>query len=262
MTEYQPDFSEISEDYKNFINKFKPKKTTDDCYTPEPVFRVVQDYVVQRYGVDPASIVRPFWPGGDYQKTEYPAGCCVVDNPPFSILSRIVNWYILHGVRFFLFAPALTAFIGGVRITAVCTGASVTYANGAVVSTSFLTNLDDPDIAARSDPALHDAIERASAEFQKANKKQVAKLAFPLELVTAARMNFYSVHGTDYTVRRSQSLFVRKLDNYPSGIFGGGYLLAPRAAAERAAAKRAAAKRVALSDRERQLVALLDRDQR
>lgn len=252
MTEYQPDFSEISEDYKNFVDKFKPKKTTDDCYTPEPVFRVVQDYVVQRYGVDPASVVRPFWPGGDYQKTEYPAGCCVVDNPPFSILSRIVNWYMLHGVRFFLFAPGLTAFTGGVRITAVCTGASVTYANGAVVNTSFLTNLDDPDIAARSDPALHDAIERASAEFQKANKKQVAKLAFPLELVTAARMNFYSVHGTDYTVRRSQSLFVRKLDNYPSGIFGGGYLLAPRAAAER----------VALSDRERQLVALLDRDQR
>ena len=123
-----------------------------------------------------------------------------------------------------------------------------------------MTNLDDPDIAARSDPALHDAIERASAEFQKANRKQVAKLALPMELVTAARMNFYSVHGTSYTVRRSQSVFVRKLDNYPSGIFGGGYLLSPSLTAERAAAERAAAKRVALSDRERRLVALLDRD--
>ena len=107
MTEYQPDFSEISEDYKAFVDKFKPKKTTDDCYTPEPVFRVVLDYVCDRYGIDPAAIVRPFWPGGDYQKEAYPAGCCVVDNPPFSILSRIVNWYMLHGVRFFLFAPAL-----------------------------------------------------------------------------------------------------------------------------------------------------------
>ena len=26
------------EDYDGFINKFKPKKTTDDCYTPEPVY--------------------------------------------------------------------------------------------------------------------------------------------------------------------------------------------------------------------------------
>ena len=255
MTEYQPDFSEVSEDYKQFVEKFKPKKTTDDCYTPEPVYAVVRDYVVRRYSVDPSAIVRPFWPGADYQHADYPADCCVVDNPPFSILSRIVNWYNLHRVRFFLFAPSLTAFTSGLRsITAICAGASITYENGAVVNTSFVTNME-PDIAARSDPALHDAIQRASDAVQAANRKQVAKLAFPVNLVTAARLNYYSIHQTEYAVRRSDCLFVRKLDNYPSGIFGGGLLLAERAAAERVAAER-----VALSNRERRLVAMLGLD--
>ena len=32
----------------------------------------------------------------------------VVDNPPFSILQRIVNFYMARGIWFFLFAPALT----------------------------------------------------------------------------------------------------------------------------------------------------------
>lgn len=250
MTEYQAEFDEVSEDYKQFVEKFKPKKTTDDCYTPEPVFAVVQDYVCRRYGVDQSSIVRPFWPGADYQKTDYPPGCTVVDNPPFSILAKIVRWYDLHGVRFFLFAPALTTFTGGAAAAAICTGASITYANGAVVNTSFLTNLEPPDVAARSDPELHRLLERASDEVQKANKKEIAKLAFPLELVTAARMNYYSIHGTEFVFLRSDSVFVRKLDNYPSDIFGGGFLLSPRAAAER----------VALSDRERRLVAMLDGD--
>lgn len=255
MTDYQPDFSEISEEYKAFVDKFKPRKTTDDCYTPDPVYAVVLDYVRKRYGVDPSDVVRPFWPGSDYQKTQYPAGCCVVDNPPFSILSRIVDWFLRAGIRFFLFAPALTAFVGGGRATAICCGASVTYANGAVVNTSFCTNMEPDGIAARSDPDLHDAVERASAEYKAQNKRTVRKLAFPSNLVTAASLNYLSAHHVEFLVRRSDCIYVRKLDNYPSGIFGGGFLLAERAAAERAAAER-----VALSDRERRLVAMLSRD--
>ena len=54
--------------------------------------------------------MRPFWPGGDYQRENYPAGCVVVDNPPFSILSQICRFYNAHGVKYFLFAPALTLF--------------------------------------------------------------------------------------------------------------------------------------------------------
>ena len=254
----QPTFAEVSEEYKTFEEKFKPKKTTDDCYTPELVYNVVRDYVCSRYSVDPATIVRPFWPGADYERAEYPAGCCVLDNPPFSILSRIVQFYLDRGIRFWLFAPALTAFTSGIRATAVCAGASVTYANGAVVNTSFLTNLEDADIVAMSAPDLHDLVEAANAEARREQVRHVPKLAMPVELVTAARMNFYSIHHTPYTVRRSDSIFVRKLDNYPSGIFGGGLLLNRRAAAERAAAERAAAVRIELSPCERAMLDLMD----
>lgn len=88
ITEHvQPTFAEVSEEYKAFEEKFKPRKTTDDCYTPELVYDAVRDYVCSRYQIDRAAIVRPFWPGGDYERAEYPAGCCVLDNPPFSILA-------------------------------------------------------------------------------------------------------------------------------------------------------------------------------
>ena len=29
------------DDYKGFVNKFKPKKTTDDCYTPAIVYDAI-----------------------------------------------------------------------------------------------------------------------------------------------------------------------------------------------------------------------------
>ena len=32
-------------DYEGFVDKFKPKKTTDDCYTPAEVYGAVLNYV-------------------------------------------------------------------------------------------------------------------------------------------------------------------------------------------------------------------------
>lgn len=32
------------ESYEEFIEKFKPKKTTDDCYTPPSVYAVIRDW--------------------------------------------------------------------------------------------------------------------------------------------------------------------------------------------------------------------------
>ena len=37
-----------NETYDMFVDKFVPKLTTDDCYTPEPVYNVVRDYVCRR----------------------------------------------------------------------------------------------------------------------------------------------------------------------------------------------------------------------
>ena len=59
-------------DYEGFLDKFEPKKTTDDCYTPPAVYQAVKDWVLKEYAVDPsAPIIRPFVPGGDFEKCEY-----------------------------------------------------------------------------------------------------------------------------------------------------------------------------------------------
>ena len=35
----------LFDDYDGFLEKFEVKKTTDDCFTPPDIFKVVLDYV-------------------------------------------------------------------------------------------------------------------------------------------------------------------------------------------------------------------------
>lgn len=53
--------------FEDFCEKFKPKKTTDDCYTPPTIYEVIKNWACKEYGIDPDKIVRPFYPGGDYE---------------------------------------------------------------------------------------------------------------------------------------------------------------------------------------------------
>ena len=102
--------AEIFNNYDAFVEKFKPKKTTDDCYTPPGVYNIVLDYVREKVDLTGCRIVRPFYPGGDYENEEYKDSDVVIDNPPFSIITRIVRFYMEQNIRFFLFAPYLTIF--------------------------------------------------------------------------------------------------------------------------------------------------------
>ena len=259
------------EDYEGFIEKFKPKKTTDDCFTPPEIYDVVLSYVRDRWGVSNDDVVRPFWPGGDYESFDYPDGCCVVDNPPFSILSKICNYYLGRGIRFFLFAPSLTCLSGRncMQLDHIVCDCSITYANGAVVRTGFVTNLD-AEYVLEADPELGDKLNAANAERLAATKRTVGNYVYPYDVLTSARAQWFAAHGTPFKVRRSDACKISKLDAQASAgkaIFGGGLLLSERAAAERAAAERAAAERAAaeraaatvweLSDRERAMQALL-----
>ena len=124
-------------EYNKFVEKFKTKKTTDDCYTPPNVYEAVSGWVEKEYGLERSKFVRPFYPGGDYERFIYPPDCIVVDNPPFSILSKIVRFYEYRGIKYFLFAPTLTLFTSKIAC-AIAVGATVTYENGATVTTSFL----------------------------------------------------------------------------------------------------------------------------
>lgn len=129
------------ETYEEFIDKFKEKHTTDECYTPAEVYDTICSYFCERFKIDPATVARPFWPGGDYENFNY-AGRVVIDNPPFSILSKIVKFYTNKNIPFILFAPTITIHgMDNQNIGAIITRASITYENGAKVATSFITNL-------------------------------------------------------------------------------------------------------------------------
>ncbi|MBR3223817.1 MAG: hypothetical protein IKF78_00655 [Atopobiaceae bacterium] len=259
----QLSFADESQEYQEFVEKFKPKKTTDDCYTPPEIFEVVLDYVVKRYGIDRDKVVRPFWPGGDFEREEYPQGCTVIDNPPFSILSKIIAFYMSKGIKFFIFAPTLTCLSGRgytMKTNHIVCHATITYENGARVNTSFVTNLDEDGTVLESNPELTDLINDKDEELQKANKKQLPKYEYPDNVITAAKVNWYAAHHTPYKVNARDCCQIFALDAMGGkGIFGGGLLLSDRAAAERAAAERAAAHRWQLSERERKIVEMLNK---
>jgi hypothetical protein len=255
MTVYKKQMSfediEENEEYRNFVEKFKPKKTTDDCYTPENIYDAVAEFVESEYGRKRSGFVRPFWPGGDFESFDYPSGCTVVDNPPFSITSKILEFYDRHDIPFFIFANGLTLFTAPhlKRLTYICAGTSIEYQNGAKVCTGFITNMS-PEICIRSCPELHDAIEKCNKTNCKKTKKEKRKLEFPDAFITAARCNWLSTHHTRFMIRRKDSVYLSGLESI-GGVFGGGYLLSERAAAERAAAERAAAERAAAERAER-----------
>ena len=71
------------------------------------------------------TVVRPFYPGGDYESLVYPDNCVVIDNPPFSIVSQIVRFYLKRGIKFFLFAPYLTLFSADLDCTRIVCGAAI-----------------------------------------------------------------------------------------------------------------------------------------
>ena len=239
-----------NESYEEFVEKFKPKKTTDDCYTPPEVYKVIKDWVCRRYGIDPEKIIRPFWPGADYQAMEYQEGCVVVDNPPFSILSKICEYYLDRGIPFFLFAPSLTCLSGKKtvqRMSHIICDCNIVYENGAVVKTSFVTSFE-PEIIAQTSPELtmlvNDAIERE----RRLVARELLKYEYPDYIVTTAMMQKMAKYGIEYQVEKRRSLFVRSLDAQKAmkkAIFGGGLLLSEKAAAEKAAAEKAAAEKAA-----------------
>ena len=257
-------FEEVDDAYAQFVDKFKPKKTTDDCYTPDNVYNAVLDWVRKEYNVS-GEIVRPFWPGGDYERFDYPIDCVVVDNPPFSIISQICRVYKNNGIKFFLFAPYLTNFSSQMQgITHVITDADVMYENGATVNTAFITNLE-PGIEVRTAPALRKAIVRADKENRSKVRKELPKYSYPPEVLTATMVGYMCKCGIDFKVSSDDCVFIRELDAQRAvgkGIFGSGYLLSEKAAAEKAAAEKAAAEKAAalrweLSHREKQAIASL-----
>ena len=257
------EISEEDEEYQEFLEKFKLKKTTDDCYTPAPVYEAVAKYVEETYGVSREQFVRPFYPGGDYRNERYPEGCVVVDNPPFSIMSEILRFYDSKGIRFFLFAPTLTLFSSSSAstCTALACTLAVIYENGASVNTSFLTNLERGGVRFRSAPKLQAMVQEGIDEFTRTLKKSLPKYSYPPHIITSSWVGALSRLGIEFSVPVAESEGISGLDSQKASgkaIYGKGYIVSDRVKAEREKAEREKAERWTLSERELAIIEKLN----
>ena len=268
------ELSDDDEEYQEFLKKFEAKKTTDDCYTPDNIYNTVRDWAAEKYEIGNAAIVRPFYPGGDYKSEKYPSGCVVIDNPPFSIISEICEWYTSKRINFFLFAPTLTllSIMRGSANYVVC-GCGVVYENGASVNTSFVTNMGGNKIVAAAD--LREILDDENKKNLKKLHRELPKYSYPDEVLTATMLCYMAAHGVSLEISERDVHFIRALDAQKAsgkGLFGSGFLLSEKAAAEKAAAEKAAAEKAAaekvntdiwkLSEREWAIVRGLGNDDR
>ncbi|WP_285452250.1 chromosome partitioning protein ParB [Weeksella virosa] len=234
---------DLFNDYEGFVDKFKPKKTTDDCYTPPEVYQIVLDYVKSHCNLEEKEIIRPFYPGGDYEDIEYPDNAVVIDNPPFSIITKICKFYIDRNIPFFLFAPHLTLFSSDVDVTHIVVNAIITYENGATVKTSFLSNMFG-DVKIIGDAQLLEKFNQLNAR-KKVNKP---KYDYPNEVITVSHVSWIISRGISIKINKKDAKHCRALESqkkHKKAIFGSGFLLSEKAAAEKAAAEKAAAEKAA-----------------
>ncbi len=256
------ELSDDDEEYQEFLKKFEAKKTTDDCYTPDNIYDAVRDWAAEKYEIGNAAIVRPFYPGGDSKREKYPSGCVVIDNPPFSIISEICEWYTSKKINFFLFAPTLT-LLGIMRGSAnyVACGCGVVYENGASVNTSFVTNMGGNKIVAAAD--LREILDDENKKNLKKLHRKLPKYSYPDEVLTATMLCYMAAHGVSLEISERDAHFIRALDAQKAsgkGLFGSGFLLSEKAAAEKAAAEKANTDIWKLSEREWAIVRGLGND--
>lgn len=255
-----------SKSYEEFVEKFKPKKTTDDCYTPPIVYDAIRQYVNDKvFNLVGYNVVRPFYPGGDYEHYGYKWNDIVIDNPPFSILAKIVDFYTERGIKYWLFAPHLTLFNYANRpCTLVVTDSGIIYENGANVNTDFITNLYDDETLVVCNGELHDVIRRANEVSQNKQKKKMPVYVYPPHVVTSAILGGIANKGVSFVIKRKGAAIVKTLDaqrEHKKAIFGCGLLLSDTQvkAAERAAERKFVWK---LSEREYDIIEELNRQEK
>lgn len=79
----------------------------DELYTPPELYKLVKNRALELFPeYTDSDVVRPFYPGGDFENFNYPDHCIVIDNPPFSIVSYIQNIYNYRNIKYVLFNDA------------------------------------------------------------------------------------------------------------------------------------------------------------
>lgn len=248
----------VFHDYESFIAKFADNpKTTDDCYTPPDIYDAVVKWLGTKIDLTGKQILRPFYPGGDYVMAEYPEDGIVIDNPPFSLFTKIVQFYCTRNVPFFLFGPGMTIGTCFRWCTAVIVNEQIRFSNGAMLKCHFASNLFG-DAVMYSCPELSKMLKNCPSQDYKAN---LTKYRYPDELCSVSDMQTIAKGDYDFIIHRDECQIVSDLDLHPkaTGLYGIHLLLSSGKAAAKVAAKAAADRAipVALSDNEKRIISRL-----
>lgn len=211
-------------DYESFLAKFADNpKTTDDCFTPKDVYEAVVQYVGTIVDLSDKQILRPFFPGGDYEHADYPDNGIVIDNPPFSMFLPIVKFYTARDIPFFLFGPGMTIVWASKYCTVLCINNNIVFENGASVACNFASNLFD-DIVAMTAPLLSELI--AKCKSQNTKQKQ-SQYIYPANMLCVSDLQAICKGGIDFAVKRSETHMIDKMDLHPKkcNIFGTRFLI-------------------------------------
>lgn len=196
---------EDNDEYNNFVDKFKDKFTTDDCFTPENVYDEITKFVEKEYNVKKENFVRPFFPGGDYEKYNYKKDSIVVDNPPFSIYHEIVRFYVKNNIKFFLFGNGLTILSAKIKdITYIVNDLRIEYQNGVCVNTNFATNLEKGDILIRTSHELAENINKINKINSRKLKNGYKEYNYPENIIGVADIKSRG--------RNKEDIFINKND--------------------------------------------------
>lgn len=225
---------EDTKEYNEFVEKHKPKRTKDDCYTPPEVYEAVKDWVLEKCPqVRGLKVMRPFYPGGDYQSEDY-TGAVVIDNPPFSILSEIKRFYLSRKIPFFIFATGLTLigneFNDFKEVNYIISDCDIVYQNGAIIRTSFISNLFGDNTIIIT-PEIKQRVNKAQREARK-GKNDLPKYTYPANVVTSALLQKYPARGVEFNFKRHQLAYVRQLDSqkpHKKSLYGYGFFISDHA---------------------------------
>lgn len=253
----------VFKDYDSFMAKFTEgnAKTTDDCYTPKDVYEAVVEYVGTICDMKGKMILRSFFPNGDYLNAEYPEDGIVIDNPPFSMFTKIVRFFTAQDIPFFLFGPGMTIASCCKYCTAVIVAEQITFDNGAQIRCNFASNLYG-DTMITTAPLLGDLL--ACCPSQKP-RNPLPSFEYPEEVLSVSDMQTIARNGEVFSVSRSEAVIIKDLDLHPKrgGLFGDHFLLSEAKANEKQRAKERVKEKamrgipISLSEREKRMIAKL-----
>lgn len=220
-------------DYESWLEKFSDKghpKTTDDCYTQEDVYEAIVQWLIEEGAITAGTpIVRPFFPGGDYINTDYPAGAVVVDNPPFSKFIEIIRFYTSEGIPFFLFGNGMTILSASEYCTAIIIHRKMIFENGATICVNFASNLFG-DIMAMTAPRLSTLVKACKSQ-QNTRAKTLARIAYPPEVLRASDLQTIAEGGGTFVVMRGEGVTKPKVCGHTT--FGSSILIGKEKAKEK-----------------------------